>query len=218
MISVIIPAKDEPYLQTLVDGINREVRQGHEIIVVDKSAAAPRVRGARVLRQKSDGLGNAILEGLKRSGGDVIAVMDADGSHDPADLRRMLGKIPQYDIVLGSKLVRGGKTEDSYPRRVVTLFLGAIARTCLGVDVRDPMTGFMVIKRSVLKKIRLRPRGFKIVMEVLYKSKALNARVVEVPITFHKRKAGESKVGFNSKGLKEFSRIINLMVELRSGK
>lgn len=214
MISILIPTKDEPLIQNLVNRINKTIKKKHEIIIVDKSRRRPKIRGAIVLRQKSDGLGNAVLEGLGKAKGNIIAVMDGDGSHDPEDLKKMLMKIPRYDIAIGSKLVPGGKTEDSFSRRVVTRITNYIARTILGLRIRDLMTGFIVVKRSVLEKINLRPKGYKFVLEIVYKSKA---RVAEVPITFHKREAGESKVGFNLKGIKEFSRIIILLLELRLG-
>ena len=215
MISILIPTKNEPYIQELVGKINSTVRQSHEIIIIDKSDKKPNVKGAKVLRQKTDGLGNAILEGIAASRGDIIAMMDGDGSHDPKDLKRMIDKIPEYDIAIGSKLVKGGRTEDPLSRQIVTRIFSVLARVMLGMKVKDPMTGFMVTKREVFERIKLRPKGFKIVLEVLYKSRA---KVVEVPITFHARKAGESKVGFNSKGLKEVLRIINLMRDLRSEK
>jgi dolichol-phosphate mannosyltransferase len=215
MISILIPTMNEPYIQELVNRINSVVRKKHEIIVIDKSSVTPKLCGAKVIRQRSSGLGNAVLEGLKASKGDVIAMMDGDGSHDPNDLKKLIGKIPRYDIAVGSKLVKGGKTEDEYSRRIVTFVIGNFARIVMGLDVKDSMTGFMVIKRNTFESVKLNPKGFKLVLEVLYKSKKTKAKVAEVPITFHKRVAGESKVGFNYKGLKEFARIINLILELR---
>jgi dolichol-phosphate mannosyltransferase len=214
LISILIPTKNEPCIQQLVNKINKTIKKRHEIIVIDKSLKTPKIKGVIVLKQESDGLGNAILEGLKKSKGNLIVTMDGDGSHDPEDLKKMLEKIPEYDIVIGSKLVPGGKTEDSLSRVIVTRLTNLITRLILGIKVKDPMTGFMLVKRNIIEKIKLRPRGYKIVVEVIYKSKA---KVTEVPITFHKRKAGETKVGFNIKGFKEFFRIIILLLELRLG-
>jgi dolichol-phosphate mannosyltransferase len=214
LLSILIPTKNEPMIQKLVNRLNKTIKRKHEILIIDKSSRKPKVRGAKVIRQKSDGLGNAVLEGFAMARGDIIAVMDGDGSHDPQDLNKMLKKIPKYDIAIGSKLVKGGKTEDSFSRRIVTRITNSIARAILGLKIRDLMTGFIVVKRSVLEKISLRPKGYKFVLEIIYKSKA---KVAEVPITFHKREAGESKVGFNAKGIKEFSRIILLLLELRLG-
>jgi len=214
MISILIPTKNEPYIQELTNKINKTIKEKHEILIIDKSSVTPKLKNAKVLRQKSNGLGNAILEGLKEAKGDVIVTMDGDGSHDPEDLKKMLSKIPEYDIVIGSKLAKGGATEDEFSRRIVTNVFDLTARIMLGLKVKDPMTGFMAVKRNILEKIKLRPKGFKIVLEVIYKSKA---KVTEVPITFHKRKAGESKVGFNIKGIKEVFRILRLIIELRLG-
>jgi dolichol-phosphate mannosyltransferase len=77
------------------------------------------------------------------------------------------------------------------------------------------MTGFMVAKRDIFNKIKLRPRGFKVVIETVYKSKA---KIVEVPILFRERKMGSSKAGFNMKGINEISRIIILLLELKLGR
>jgi len=214
--SIIIPVREEPYINNLVKDIKKNINNC-EIIIVDKSKIVPifSEKNVYVIKQRSNGLGNAILEGLNHSKGDVIATMDGDGSHDAADLKKMLEKIPEYDIAIGSKLVEGGRTEDTFSRRILTIVFDNLARLILGIKVKDPMTGFMVVKRGVLERIRLRPKGFKIVLEILFKSKA--AKVVEVPITFHKRKAGTSKVGFNVKGLKEVFRILRLIIELRLG-
>jgi len=214
MISIIIPTKNEPYIQTLVSDINKVLRQRHEIIIVDKSSVKPGVVGARLYIQKSKGLGNAIMEGLNYAKGEVIAIMDGDGSHDPIDLKKLIEKIPEYDIAIGSKLVKGGRTEDPFQRRIVTLCLSIFIRVVLLLNVKDPMTGFMVIKRSVIEDVKLKPKGFKIVLETIYKSRK-RAKLIEVPITFHKRKAGESKVGYNINGYKEFFRIIILIINLR---
>jgi dolichol-phosphate mannosyltransferase len=214
LISILIQTKNEPYIQQLVNKINKVIKQRHEIIVIDKSLKTPKIKGVIVLKQESDGLGNAILEGLKKAKGNLIVTMDGDGSHDPEDLKKMLEKIPEYDIVIGSKLVPGGKTEDSLSRITVTTVTNLLTRMILGIKVKDPMTGFMLVKRNSIEKIKLKPRGYKIVVEVIYKSKA---KITEVPITFHKRKAGKTKVGFNIKGFKEFFRIIILLVEMRLG-
>lgn len=215
LISIIIPTKNEPAIQKLVDEINEILPQDHEIIIVDKSRAQLEVIGARVMRQISDGLGNAFVEGLSHSKGDIIALMDGDGSHRPVDLLGMLSQIEKYEIVLGSKLVKGGCNDDSFSRKIVTLAFAWLTRSILWVDIKDPMTGFMMAKRDIFDRIELKPKGFKIVIEVVYKSKA---RVAEVPILFRERMAGASKAGFSFSGLKEISRIMMLLLELKWGR
>lgn len=214
-VSIIIPIKDEPAIQELIDEINDTIKQNHEIIIVDKSKINPNIRDARIISQRSDGLGNAFVEGLRKAKGDVIALMDGDGSHRPDDLNNLLSKIGEYDIALGSKLIEGGHSNDSRGRKAVTLGFSLLTRLILGVDIKDPMTGFMAAKRSVFKNLTLKPRGFKIVIEIVYKSQA---KTVEVPILFRERRVGSSKAGFNVNGLKEIFLIIKLLFALRWGR
>lgn len=214
-VSIIIPIKDEPAIQELIDDINKTIKQNHEIIIVDKSKVKPNVRDSRIISQRSDGLGNAFVEGLREAKGDVIALMDGDGSHRPEDLNNLLSKIGDYDIALGSKLVKGGQSNDTLGRKIVTLAFSLLTRLILWVDIKDPMTGFMAAKKSVFKGLTLKPKGFKIVIEIVYKSQA---KAVEVPILFRERLAGSTKAGFNVNGLKEVFLIIKLLFGLRLGR
>ena len=214
-ISIIIPTKDEPAIQELVDEINKKIKSNHEIIIVDKSRVTPKIEGAKVIPQISDGLGNAFVEGLGQTKGDIVALMDGDGSHRPEDLNNLLGQIGKYEIALGSKLVIGGCSSDTTGRMLVTLIFSMLTRLILWMDIKDPMTGFMVAKKDIFNRIKLKPRGFKVVIEIVYKSKAT---VVEVPIIFRKRKLGSSKAGFNTRGINEILRIIILLLDLKWGR
>lgn len=215
LISIIIPTKDEPAIQQLIDEINKTIKQNHEIIIVDKSKVKPEIKGAKVISQRSNGLGNAFVEGLGQTEGNIIALMDGDGSHRPEDLNNILSRIGEYEIALGSKLIDGGQSNDTLERKAVTLAFSLLTRLILCINIKDPMTGFMVAKRDVFNRIRLKPRGFKVVIEIVYKSKA---KVVEVPILFRERKMGSSKAGFNTQGINEISRIIILLLELKWGR
>lgn len=214
-VSIIIPTKDEPAIQKLIDEINKTIKQKHEIIIVDKSKFKPNIQDAKLISQRSDGLGNAFVEGLSQANGDVIALMDGDGSHRPEDLNSLLSKIGKYEIALGSKLIEGGHSNDSIGRKAVTFAFSALARLILWVDIRDPMTGFMAAKTDVFNRFELKPRGFKVVIETVYKSRA---KIVEVPILFRERKMGSSKVGLNMQGINEISRILILLFELKWGR
>jgi len=211
-VSIIIPIKDEPAIQELIDEINDTIKQNHEIIIVDKSKVKPNILDARIISQRSDGLGNAFVEVLRKANGDVIALMDGDGSHRPEDLNNLLSKIGEYDIALGSKLIEGGRSNDSRGRKTVTLAFSLLTRLILWVDIKDPMTGFMAAKRSVFKNITLKPRGFKIVIEIVYKAQA---KTVEVPILFRERRGGSLKAGIKVNGLREIFLIIKLLFALR---
>jgi dolichol-phosphate mannosyltransferase len=214
-VSIIIPIKNEPDIQELIDEINNKIKQNHEIIIVDKSKVTPNLKDARIISQRSDGIGNAFVEGLSEACGDVIVLMDGDGSHRPEDLNSLLGNIGEYEIVLGSKLVEGALSHDTTGRKVVTHAFALLTRLILWIDIKDPMTGFIAAKRSVFRDLSLKPKGFKIVIEIVYKSQA---KTTEVPILFRERQSGSSKAGFNANGLKEAFFIIKLLIELRLGR
>ena len=124
----------------------------------------------------------------------------------------MIKHLKTHNIVLGSKLITGGKSEDTLPRKIVTQIFSLITRAILWIHVKDPMSGFVVLKKNILDKISLNPSGFKIALEIIYKSREA---VYEYPIHFRKRKAGKSKVGFNMHGLREAFRIVSLLFKLR---
>lgn len=219
MLSIIIPTKNEPYINELVADIHKKVSAEHEILVVDKSDNPPAIKGARLILQKSNGLGNAVLEGLSEAKRDVILMMDGDGSHDPEYIGSMLSYIKNYDIVIGSRYVKGGSSDDGLSRVVISRLLTFIVSSLLGLEIKDPLSGFAMYRRAVLESAMLNPKGFKLLMEVCYKyGKSNRARIKEVPIRFRPRAAGKSKVGFNLKGVKEAFRIITLAISLRSGR
>jgi len=213
MISILIPTKDEPLIQDLVNKINNVLKEKHEIIIIDKSSVTPKVRNAKIIKQKSDGLGNAILEGLKDSKGDIIITMDGDGSHRPEDLHKLIEKTNEFDIVIGSKYIKGGKTEDKAYRILISKIYCSFASLVLGLNIKDNMSGFAAIRRDVYNKISLRPKGFKINTEILYKAKKFGFKCTEVPIIFPKRKKGKSKGN-----IKQGLRTIKFILELRLGR
>jgi len=215
MISILIPTKNEPYINNLIKDIHRKIKISHEIIVIDKSDKKPKIIGAKLLLQKSNGLGNAVLEGLKAAKGEYIVMMDGDGSHDPEYINKMYKQIKNYDIVIGSKYMRGGKTEDQGRRVIVSKVFNFFITAFLGLKVKDIMSGYAMFNRKIFDKLVLKPKGFKILMEIIYKSKA---PVKEIPVVFHKRMAGRSKVGYNLSGVREACRIFSLAWSLRFGK
>ena len=196
LVSVIIPTKNEPqrFVNDLVEKINFFLKGSrHEVLIIDKSKIPIKVKNARVIRQKSNGLGNAILEGFSYARGDVIVVMDSDGSHRPQDIPKLLEKMDIHDLVIGSRYVKGGKAKLSSARKFISRFFCLLGMLILGLNIRDNMSGFIVVKKKVLQKIKLSPLGFKINLELMYKSKKLGFRICEVPIVFEKRKGGKSK-------------------------
>ncbi|HID17767.1 TPA: glycosyltransferase, partial [Candidatus Bathyarchaeota archaeon] len=136
MISVILPTKNEPKVSELIASIRKELEklgEEYEILVVDKSSddtpEKARLAGAKVLKQESDGLGNAIKEGVALARGGVILVMDADFSHDPRHIPTFLKKIKSVDIVVGARKVPGGNVIGwSWRRKLISWAANFLAR------------------------------------------------------------------------------------------
>lgn len=177
MISVIIPCKNEPYLQRLIGVINTYLSLPHEIHV-----------------QREAGLSNAILCGVKRSTGDIVVILDADGSHNPKYIPNMIKMLNFYDIVIGSRYIKNGRTQDYFVRYLISRLFCKVAKALLNLDVNDNMSGFIVTKRNVFEQLKLKPFGYKFALEMMVKSKG-KFKVGEFPVVFEKRKIGYSKTG-----------------------
>jgi len=152
-----------------------------------------------IRREGSRGLATAVVEGWKAARGEILGAMDADMQHPPELLPDLLDPIlmGRADIVIGSRHVSGGSVGKwNLPRRSVSRGASAIAFMMLPQilrPVRDPMSGFFLVKRVVIDLALLRPTGYKILLEILAKGKY--RRVVEVPYVFEERKNGKSKLG-----------------------
>jgi dolichol-phosphate mannosyltransferase len=147
------------------------------------------------------GLGTAYIAGFKWAlarSYDYILEMDADFSHEPAALPRLLAAARGSDLALGSRYVPGGDTPDwSLGRRVISRGGSLYARTILGVPVRDLTGGFKCFPRRTLEALDLdavRSEGYAFQIELTYRVFQLGGRIVEIPITFPDRRVGQSKM------------------------
>jgi dolichol-phosphate mannosyltransferase len=152
-------------------------------------------------RHAKEGLGPAYVAGYRHAlagGADLVAQMDADFSHDPADLPRLLAAAEDADVVLGSRYVDGGGVTEWGPlRRFISRGGSAYARALLGIGVRDLTGGFKVFRREVLEEIHpetIPSLGYAFQVETTYRAIKAGFRVVEVPIIFRDRRVGESKM------------------------
>jgi dolichol-phosphate mannosyltransferase len=152
-------------------------------------------------RQRKEGLGPAYIAGFRRAlagGAGLVLEMDADFSHDPAYLPRLLEAARSADLVLGSRYVPGGGVSEWGPlRRAISRGGSAYARLLLGVDVQDLTGGFKCFRREVLEAIDLdsiQARGYAFQVEMTYRAIQAGFEVVEVPIVFRDRRAGASKM------------------------
>jgi dolichol-phosphate mannosyltransferase len=214
LLSLIIPTYNEkqniiPLIQQVTLTLEKALDQ-FEIIVVDDDspdgtwqAAAqlakdnPRVKVIRRLHEK--GLATAAITGWKAGRGKFLGVMDGDLQHPvevlPVLLRTILDS--HADIVVASRNVDGGGVSEWRPmRRLIGWGARSIAVLLLpGIvkSVRDPLSGYFFMKRTVIESVTLRPVGYKTLLEVLARGKY--QAVVEVPYVFEERKNGRSKLG-----------------------
>jgi dolichol-phosphate mannosyltransferase len=183
----------------------------HVLIVDDNSADGTGEIAARLAaedeavrylhRERKEGLGPAYLDGFREAlagGAGLVLEMDADFSHEPAYLPRLLEAAKRADVVIGSRYVPGGGISDwGAVRRGISRGGSSYARLALGVGVRDLTGGFKCFRREVLEAIDLgavRSRGYAFQVEMTYRAIQLGFDVVEVPIVFRDRRAGSSKM------------------------
>jgi dolichol-phosphate mannosyltransferase len=187
---------------------------GFTILVVDDGspdgtgqmadALAQELTGVEVLhRTVREGLGPAYLAGFHHAlAGDAgyVLEMDADFSHDPADLARLLDAVRSgtADLALGSRYAAGGGVEDwTLLRRVISRGGSIYAAVVLGLPVRDLTGGFKCFSRAVLEAIDLptvQSKGYAFQVELTYRASQAGFRIVEVPIRFRDRRLGQSKM------------------------
>ncbi len=209
---IIIPTYNEKEnLPTLVERLRSEVPDAHLLIVDDGSpdgtgamadAMAERDPQVHVLHRTSkDGLGRAYLAGFDwglSRGYEVLVQMDADLSHDPSDVPKLLHAARSADFALGSRYVPGGGTANwGLFRRVLSRGGSLYARTILGLPHHDLTGGFKCWNRRVLEAIDLptiRSNGYSFQIEMTFRAIRKGFRAIEVPIVFTDRVDGVSKM------------------------
>jgi len=147
------------------------------------------------------GIGAAYLAGLElalKDGYDIIATMDADGSHLANDLKKMLDAAATCDVVMGTRWIKGGSVHNwSLRRRILSQFGTWYARKALSLPFKDLTGGLRVYKGSMLRKLNLnsiRSNGYCFQIEMIRACSSINSVIKEVPITFIEREHGESKM------------------------
>jgi dolichol-phosphate mannosyltransferase len=210
---LVVPTYNEAdNVEPLVEAVRERLPDSRRVLIVDDGSPdgtgeiadrlAARYDDVEVLhRAAKGGIGPAYVAGFGRAlagGARLVAQMDADFSHDPADLPRLLAAAEDADVVLGSRYVQGGGVADWGPlRRFISRGGSAYARLVLGVGIRDLTGGFKVYRRPVLEAIdlpSLAALGYAFQVETTYRALRAGFRVVEVPIIFRDRRVGQSKM------------------------
>jgi dolichol-phosphate mannosyltransferase len=148
-----------------------------------------------IRREGKFGLSSAIVAGVQYATGDLLVVMDGDFSHPPHVIPSIIEELQDSncDIVVASRYIKGGSIIGwPFKRRLMSKGATKIAQYGLGVEVKDPVSGFFAFRRDIIDGIKFDAIGYKMLLEILVKTKG--ARVKEVPYTFTNRSVGKSKL------------------------
>jgi dolichol-phosphate mannosyltransferase len=197
---------------------------GSELVVVDDGSPDGTAAYARSLqepvpttvleRPRKLGLSSAVLLGFAHAAGSTIVVMDADGSHPPEDVSNLIRAVRSggAEFALGSRWIPGGSAPGlSLGRRLLSAGAALLARPL--ISVHDPMSGYFAFRQAILSRGTLAPLGYKIGLEILVKCRP--DPIVEIPIVFRPRIAGESKLGTGEIG--EYARHVGRLYGWRLG-
>jgi dolichol-phosphate mannosyltransferase len=216
-VSTIVPrllAVHPDYHALVVDDNSPDGTAG---VVARLAASEPRIH--LLVRTQERGFGTAVRDGFREAlclGATLIGEMDADGSHDPALFPSMSALIQRggADVVIGSRYTAGSLIEGWGPFRYLNSHVAnRLARLVTGLPVGDATNGLRLFRREVLESFdltRLMSRGYSVILETNYYSYRAGYRLWEVPITFHRRAAGSSKMG-----VREIARFCRFLLQLR---
>lgn len=198
--SVIIPTLNEhEVLKKTIFLIPK--KYVNEIVVVDGHSTDDTIKiakslGCRTYLQPRKGYGDAVRYGVKVAKSDVVVFMDADGSQDPKALPRLLNKIDEgYDMVLGSRYLKGaGSEDDTFIRYAGNMIFTFLVNVIHGLHVSDSLYLYAAIKKAAFKKINPTSDNMEFCVEILIKGRKKGIKIAEIPIRERKRIAGRSKV------------------------
>ncbi|TGK22221.1 glycosyltransferase family 2 protein [Leptospira fluminis] len=209
-VSVLIPTYNEAENINLIVGRVSNIlkKENYEILIIDDNSPDGTWRIAeelgenderiRIIRRMGEkGLSSAVMTGMASARGKYFVVMDADLQHDENILPQMIGDLSSgFDLAVGTRYASGGSVGKwSALRSLMSRFATWFARRFLPIGVSDPMSGFFGLKKEVFDRVenRMNPRGFKILLEILGRSKVA-LKVAEIPYIFRNRARGDSKL------------------------
>ena len=207
--SIVLPAYHEaenlaillPRLKNTLDALAID----YEIIVVDAckselptQAICAKFSAKCISRIPADSYGDAVRSGIHHANGHYIIFMDADGSHPPEFINKMLPWCKEFDLVIASRYVIGGSSENSLLLSAMSKLLNFVYSSLLRIKIRDVSNSFRIYHAQQLKKLTLNCQNFDIIQEILFglikQNPALKTK--EIPFAFKKRLTGESKRSF----------------------
>lgn len=200
-LSIVMPAYQEADNLAVILPKLKELALG-EIIVVDTQSPMDNTeeicnkQGVRYVRRKGgNNYGDAIRTGIESARSEFVIFMDADGSHSPDFVQTLYNHRHEADVVIASRYVEGGATENSKILIFMSLVVNIVYSLVLNLDCKDVSNSFKLYKAKQLKNLQLHCSNFDIVEEIMFKLKKQNKeiRFLELPYTFKKREFGKTK-------------------------
>ncbi|MCL2321439.1 MAG: glycosyltransferase [Oscillospiraceae bacterium] len=223
-VAIMIPSyKEAENLEYLLPKIHDEMKLTgceYTITVIDSIKQTDDTKqvcdknGAIYLpRRGSDNYGDAVRTGIEDAKADYIVFMDADGSHDPKYLQDMLAKVKNNDMVIGSRYMKGGHTDNNVLLVLMSKLLNMTYNILFGLKVRDVSNSLRVYSADKIKSLILTCQNFDIIEEIIIKMSLEFSplSVAEVPITFNKRQFGNSKRSFIKFVFSYFATLLRLL-------
>ncbi len=211
MLSIIIPVRNEAEnIIPLISKIEKIlVDKEYELIFIDDFSIDNTVPLLRKLSQENTkiriikktnekmGVGISIRIGIFQSKGEKLLTMDADLSHNPSDIPKLLNELNEdTDLVIGSRYLKKSKYYIQGSRKILSKLFNFFLKSLFFVTISDITSGFKAIKKEKLKHFRLQSEHFEIHPEFNLKASFLNLKIKEVPIIFIQRQRGKSKLNY----------------------
>ena len=198
-VSVIIATFNErENIEEMIKRIRANIEQA-EIIVVDdnspdKTWEIAQSLDVKVIRRNDKGLASAILRGIIESTGDIICWWDADMLMCPKIAKNMIPLLKDYDIIIGSRYVLGGRDDRALSRVIPSILVNTLANTVLGYGIKDYDSGFIVMRKTALDTVLPIPIGFgEYFIEFIYSAAKRGLHIFEYPYILTDRATGTSK-------------------------
>lgn len=205
-LSIVLPAYQEArnlaLLLPLIHQAARALANSYEILVVDSATPLDDTKevcevhcATYVPRKYGSSYGSAVRTGIAESRGDYVILMDADGSHNPNFLEKLWAERKESDLVIASRYVDGGSTENPKILIFMSFVVNVVFRFVLSLDCMDVSNSFRLYRGADVRRLNLKCDNFDIVEEILVSITMSNPgyRVKEIPFTFEKRKEGKTK-------------------------
>lgn len=227
-IVVVIPTlNEEPTIGTVIDEIRKVLSQfDHKILVVDgysqdRTVPIALEKKVEVIFQNGKGYGDAYLTGFKFAvenlRADVIVMIDGDGTYNPHDVQRLLNPLlnDKVDFVIGNRFAGMDKNAMGLWNKFGNKLISHVAKWLLRIKVYDTQSGLRAFKSELLKKMSLNHTGMPFAIELLAEAHHAGAKIIEVPISYHKRVGSTTKLNIFKDGLAIIGTILKLARDYR---